>query len=175
MLRRPALILFLLSFFLPSCGPGQLFGPPLTSTPTVTPTFTPTLTPTATLTPTLTPTPTATFTRTPSPTPVVYDGQWSGRTESGGKISFVVMQNGVSSFKVNFYVSIPNGSCDVSMNVSMSPYLDIANDQFNINAPEVKVEGTFDSPSTASGNIIASANHKNCSGGINMTWTAEKQ
>lgn len=56
------------------CGPGQLFGPTLTPTPTATSTPTPTATctPTPTDTPTLTPTrtPTPTPTRTPTPTPI---------------------------------------------------------------------------------------------------------
>jgi hypothetical protein len=173
MLRKPVVIFLLASLLLSACGPGQLLGPTLTLTPTITPTSTPTLTPTATSTPTLTPT--ATFTNTPSPTPVVYDGKWNGHTKSGGKISFTVIQNGVSSFNVSFYVKIPNGSCDVSMNVSVSPYLSISDNLFSIDAPEVKVQGAFDSPATASGNVIASANNAHCSGGVNMTWTAVKK
>ena len=69
------IILLITSLLLSGCGPGQLFGPTLTftptdtATPTITPTLTPTLTPTFTSTPTLTPTLTPTRTRTPTPRP----------------------------------------------------------------------------------------------------------
>lgn len=173
MLHKPAVFLLIMSFLLSACGPGQLFGPTLTPTPTITPTSTPTLTPTATSTPTLTPT--ATFTHTPTPTPIVYDGSWSGRTSAGGKISFKVVENGVSSFDISFYLTIKNGSCDVSMNVSISPALSIADNQFNIGAPDVTVAGVFETATTASGTVAASANHAKCNGGVDLTWTAEKQ
>ena len=60
------LILFVISLLVSSCGPGQLFGPTITPSPTLT------LTPTITPSPTLTPTPTSTLTPTitPTPTPV---------------------------------------------------------------------------------------------------------
>jgi hypothetical protein len=61
------------------------------------------------------------------------------------------------------------------MNTSISPYLDITDGQFNIGAPEIKVAGTFDSPSTASGTVEATANNARCNGGISLTWTAQKQ
>lgn len=57
-------LLILFSLFLAACGPGQLFGPTLSPTPTLT--STPTLTPTSTFT--LTPTLTSTSTITPLPT-----------------------------------------------------------------------------------------------------------
>jgi len=76
-----SLILFA-SFVLSACGPGQLFGPTITPTPTNTPTTTPTPTPTSTptLTPTSTstPTPTQTFTPTPTLVPIAV-GKWSGK------------------------------------------------------------------------------------------------
>jgi hypothetical protein len=60
------------------------------------------------------------------------------------------------------------------MNTSISPYLDITDGQFNIGAPDIKVAGTFDSPSTASGTVEATANKARCNGGISLTWTAER-
>lgn len=54
-----------LASLLSGCGPGQLFGPTLTPTPTIT--STPTTTPTPTATATFTPLPTATPTATPLP------------------------------------------------------------------------------------------------------------
>lgn len=64
------LIIFI-SIILAGCGPGKLFGPTLTPTPTVTltPTTTTTFTPTSTTTNTPTFTPTPTNTQTPTPTP----------------------------------------------------------------------------------------------------------
>lgn len=175
MFRKFALILLFVPLLLSACGPGQLLGPTLTPTPTITPTFTLTSTPTATFTPTLTLTPTATFTQTPSPTPIVYDGVWNGTTSSGGKISFKIINNGVASFAVSFYLKIKNGSCDVSMNTTISPYLSITDNQFNIGAPEVKVAGTFDSPTMASGTVQATANNARCNGGVSLTWTAQRK
>jgi hypothetical protein len=75
-MRRQAFVLVVLalSLLVTGCGPGQLFGPTLTFTPTVTPTntatatATPTYTPTATFTPTHTPTATNTATPTHTPT-----------------------------------------------------------------------------------------------------------
>jgi len=173
MFRKSALILVFMSFLLSACEPGQLFSPTLTPTPTITPTST--LTPTATLTPTLTLTPTATFTRIPSPTPVVYDGTWSGKTSSGGKIAFKVVKNGIASFTISFYTKIKNGSCDVSMNVAISPYLDITNDRFNIQGTGITVSGNFDSSSSAVGTVQAAANTARCSGGVSLTWTAQRK
>ena len=68
----------ILSIFISSCGPGQLFGPTFTPTTTLTPTSTPTSTPTLTSTATLTPT--STFTPTPEPHPafVVIEAAISG-------------------------------------------------------------------------------------------------
>jgi hypothetical protein len=59
--------LFLVSFFISSCAPGQIFGATLTPTPTNTSTPTPTQPPT--VTPTFTPTPLPTKTPTSTPTP----------------------------------------------------------------------------------------------------------
>lgn len=175
MLTRSLLIMLLLSLLISACGPGQLFGPTFTPTPTITPTSTSTLTPTATLTPTQTLTPTATLTRTPRPTPIVYDGRWSGRTSAGGKVIFDVVKNKISSLTVNFHLTITNGTCDVSIKVDVPSGLDITNKMFNIDASDVKVVGAFDSATTASGTVIASANNARCNGGVNLTWTAEKQ
>lgn len=60
------LLLILFNLILSGCGPGQLFGPTLTPTPSPTSTLTPTPTPTLTPTPTNTPLPTATPTPLPS-------------------------------------------------------------------------------------------------------------
>ncbi len=67
-------IFIAVSMALTACGPGQLFGPTVTSTATITPTPTNTSTPTPTLTPTPIP-PTA----TPTPIPIILtdgDHKW---------------------------------------------------------------------------------------------------
>ena len=66
--NRILFYIFTLSLFLSGCGPGQLFGPTITPSPTITNTPTPTLTPTNTSTPTSTPTDTPTSTPTQTAT-----------------------------------------------------------------------------------------------------------
>ncbi|MGD0174961.1 MAG: hypothetical protein ABSC61_11145 [Anaerolineales bacterium] len=56
--RTTALLILVMSLVISGCGPGKLFGPALTPTPTITPTQTPTITPSQT--PTQTPSPTST-------------------------------------------------------------------------------------------------------------------
>jgi hypothetical protein len=68
-MKKAFIILFFVSTLISACGPGQVFGPTLTPTPTNTLTPTPTLTPTITPTFTSTPSPTATITATPTPPP----------------------------------------------------------------------------------------------------------
>lgn len=76
-MKRTLIALFLLSFLISACGPGQIFGPTVTPTPTNTsiPTSTPTTAPTPIPTetptplPTLTPTVTVPPTETPIPQP----------------------------------------------------------------------------------------------------------
>jgi len=67
------IILLIITMITSACGPGQLFGPTITTTPTdtltptITPTFTATFTPTLTATLTTTQTPSSTSTPTPLP------------------------------------------------------------------------------------------------------------
>lgn len=73
--RTIVILVLMMSLLISSCGPGQLFGPTITPSPTYT--LTPTLTPTSTSTLTPTPTPTPTLTPTPIPgiqVPVRVDG-----------------------------------------------------------------------------------------------------
>jgi len=65
------LILVVISSLVSSCGPGQLFGPTITPSPTAT--LTPTVTPSPTLTPTRTSTPTPTITPTQTPVAATFD------------------------------------------------------------------------------------------------------
>jgi hypothetical protein len=74
-IKKPSLMLWMLSLIITSCGPGQFLGPTLTPTLTSTsspsPTATPTITPTATYTPTPTQTRTTTPTRKPTSTKTI--------------------------------------------------------------------------------------------------------
>jgi hypothetical protein len=67
-MKKVLLKLFLFSFVISACSPGQMFGPTFTPTPTNTPTPTSTPTITPTFTPTLTPTQEPTYTPTSTPT-----------------------------------------------------------------------------------------------------------
>jgi hypothetical protein len=163
MSRKVTLILILLSFLLSACGPGQLFGP------TITPTATSTPTPTATLTPTPTSTPTM------KPTPIVYDGDWAGTTSSGGRITFTLQGNGILSIRVNFGLSTKNSSCNVDMNTTISPPLPMSLNTFDFQTTDLKIKAIFDSATNASGTVEARQDSKHCTGGVNLTWTAEKQ
>lgn len=82
-MKKIAITFVLLVLMLVSCGPGQLFGPTKTPTPTITPTPTPTNTPTPT--PTNTPTPTPTKTPAPTNTPTPTNTQIGG---GSGKLIF---------------------------------------------------------------------------------------
>jgi hypothetical protein len=82
-----AIVLGMVLLFLTGCGPGQLFGPTITPTPTSTPTFTPT--PTPTLTPTITPSPTATLTPTITPTPTAIPAQGTPIASKNWEITVV--------------------------------------------------------------------------------------
>ena len=83
----------LLSFLMSACGPGQLFGPTITPSPTFTltpsPTSTPTLTPTATSTPTETPIP-------PEPTSALSPDAEGGSFETAVVIETSNMFEGIA-------------------------------------------------------------------------------
>lgn len=73
-------LFFVLSLLLPSCSPGQIFGPKITPTPTPTPTLAP----------------------TPTPDPLLTrSGEWKGETVSS-EFSFTVSQDG--KYITDFYL-----------------------------------------------------------------------
>jgi hypothetical protein len=86
-----------------------------------------------------------------------------------------VPESGIATIKVSFGVSIKNGSCNVTMDTSISPPWSISLNEFSISTTELKIKGVFDSPTSASGTVEAAATSPRCSGGINVTWTAEKE
>ena len=135
------------------------------------------------------PAPTRTFTAVPSstytpapaststlrPTPVVYDGEWYGTTSAGGRVSFKIEQNGITSFKVSFSFSTDKGSCDVTSETTISPAPEITGNEFSIEIPSLTFAGNFDTSTTASGTLDALQDSPRCIGGINVSWTAFKE
>jgi hypothetical protein len=82
-IKFTTIILLLTSgVFFSACGPGQLFGPTLTPTPTNT--STPTLTPTSTVTPSPTITPTVASTIPPAPDCLATSGKWESHETAEG-------------------------------------------------------------------------------------------
>ena len=156
---RPIIIL---TIFLTACA-----GPANQTVPTTRMTPVPTRT--------QAPLPTAPLTHTPIPTPIVYDGDWSGTTDSGGTIQFTIQNNAVVSLRVNFGFSTNNASCNVDSNTTISPGHPISGDGFQIDIPSLKLTSVFNSPTAASGTLAASADSRRCHVSVNLTWTAEKQ
>jgi hypothetical protein len=165
---RASLFLLASAIALSACGPGALFGPTLTPTATVTPTASSTPIPTATGTATRTPTPT--------PTPVVYDGEWSGTTGAGGRVKFRIENNRLVSIRVSFGFALQNSSCNVDVNSTITPGLPLDRNHIEFEAPSsLAFRGTFDSATTAAGTLSGWQDTPNCTGGIHLTWDAEKQ
>ena len=67
MIKKAFVVIFFVGFILSACGPGQMFGPAYTPTPTNTPIPTVTSTPIPSNTPAATPTEAVTATSTPNP------------------------------------------------------------------------------------------------------------
>jgi hypothetical protein len=149
----------ILSLFVSACGPGQLFGPTITSTPTNTPTSTPTLTPT--IPPTNTPRTTATPrpTATPSPTPDLSCGIGNGKWETNEivtafaptpMITFVVKDCKVTQVEITsfpapgelFWWQLEN-----SIPIQGKTFTHTQTDAFG----SFTFEGTFDSETAAHG------------------------
>lgn len=114
--KRQIGVIFVLitSLIISGCGPGQLFGPTITSTPTKT--MTPTTTHTPTATSTRTSTPTKTPTRTPSPTPTLPINVPTPKEGYAIVIGRVVRLNGegAPNMKVQIcsvYANTPFGVC----------------------------------------------------------------
>jgi hypothetical protein len=163
--HRTLFLLLLTSILLSACRPGQVFGP----TTTLTPSATLTPSPTATLTPAPTSTPTL------KPTPIVYDGEWAGTTSAGGRVTFRMEGNNLVAIRVNFGLSTKNSNCNVDMNTTISPGLSLSVNTFSLQTTDLTIKGAFDSATTASGTVIASHDSPHCSGGVDLTWTAERK
>lgn len=112
------IILFLLlSTLFSACGPGQLFGPTLTPTPSATPTHTPT--PTPTLPPTATSTPLPTATSTPLPGLGITDSELVSWAKD---FDYILDETSVDGLPVRKYVS-QEGYITLTL-VGESPYVE---------------------------------------------------
>lgn len=156
-----------------------------TATETATPTETPTPTPshTPTITPTPTPTPTPTETRTPTPTPFTgYDGDWSGMTSQELPISFTVQNYVVTSLTVEFKKTNFSFTCTYTLNHFRDT--PITGNTFQVTGQAgsptgasviYTITGTFNSNTSASGDLQMTVDDVLCNGDVNATWTATKQ
>ncbi len=145
------------------CGSGQAIGP--TFTPTSTATSTPTVTPTHT------PKPTPTLTPTSTSTPVIYDGEWKGKTKQGWPISFTVIDN------IFYDLTVKYGSSDCNIEYSVEDLgAEIEDGGFFVNlegdALTLNVIGKFTTQTTA----IGSFEVKDPDCGIDeKSWEASKK
>jgi hypothetical protein len=138
---------------------------PATSTPAFTDTPLPTSTPLPTDTP------------EPTPTPISYDGEWKGATSQDLKLSFTVVNNGLTSIAIK--AKLEGAGCTVTMETTgtfTTPY-PIENGTFTIasggGGTDHTFTGTFTSPDSASG-TLEYVNTGGCSGTIKVDWTATK-
>jgi hypothetical protein len=141
---------------------GSATGPMVTPTPTPTPT--PTATPT--LTPTLTPTP------TPTPSPEL--GTWSGTTSQGKPIEFDVVEGSLGIARIEFgYKGTcgPGCTCNGHVDTTSGP-LPIVDSAFSQSTTTYDISGTFDSSTSASGDLdVHIPGAQGCKSGL-LTWTA---
>ena len=158
-------------------------GTPSAVQPTVPPTVAPTDTPTAMLTATPTPTPTAVPTATPTatatprptvtPTPTLasidYEGSWRGTTDSGAKIQFTVVRKAI------VYVRLTMQCGGTTMKSSSPDRIRLNGATFHAGGSYYTIDGTFDSPSSASGTLRTPKSDDPCGGGLNEQWTAQFQ
>jgi len=166
--------------------------------PTASPTATSTVTPTATQTPvssdtevylplvmkeySIGPAPTPTITPIPSETPtptatseavVPNDGDWSGTTSQGRDISLSVVNNGTEIDTITISVGWGGACGGVSSTTNYFYNAVINNANFYASqANGTEVEGTFTSPTSASGDFYAVLEIDYCRVTTSGTWTA---
>jgi len=146
----------------------------LTPVPTFTPTPMPTRIHTPTPMPTLTPTSALTATQalrltpTASPESIVYDGDWSGITDQGKRISFKVVNNAITSLRVEYAQSI----CPLTY-ISLESFR-ISGNSFTATSkfPSLTITGTFSSRDNVSGTL--QADKSPCGEPITVKWNANK-
>ncbi len=148
--------MFILSLFVSACGPGQLFGPTVTSTPTNT------LTPTSTLIPTITPSPTATLTATitPSPTPscAVKSGKWESNEVGTGRANDPIFTFTVENCQITQAAFWAKLAPDATFWLPVKSDIPIQDKSFKYTSTDslggFTVEGTFESETFSQGIIF---------------------
>ncbi len=148
------IVLIAFSLIATSCGPGQLFGPTITPTPTNT--LTPTPTSTITPSPTSTPTPTA----TPSPTPscAVKNGKWESNEVGTGRATGPIFTFTVENCQItqaSFWANLAPG---VTFWLPIKSDFPIQDKSFSYTSTDplggFTVEGAFDTETHSQGIIL---------------------
>ena len=154
----------------PVSGDTEVFLPLALNEPYTGPAPTPTSTlhPTITSTPTKTPTPTAT-----SEVVVPNDGNWSGNTNEPRNISFGVVSNGTEIDMITISVGW-GGACGGVSSTTNYLYDAVINNGgfYKSQTNGTEVEGTFTSPTSASGDFYAVLEIDYCRVTTSGTWTA---
>ncbi|NWJ47019.1 MAG: hypothetical protein HXX08_14245 [Chloroflexi bacterium] len=178
-LKRIGPLLLLSLILLVACGEPTATPVPPTATPIpptatpVPPTATP-IPPTATPVPTATPIPpTATPIPSPTPVPTTYDGNWDATASDGTQIAFNVQKN----MFVYFALREP---CTNSSPLRASYTIEKTSLKGTDFSWEItytdKFVGKFESPESASGELIINMDKKvnGCPGARKITWKASK-
>jgi hypothetical protein len=157
----------ILTFILSSCGPGQLSGVAPSATPTSTPISSPTTTVTPTSSPTLT------------PTPIIYDGDWTGKTEQGYPVSFTIEDNTVTKYYIKYGNAAVGCSIEINYDIKndkseIKPKLENGKYEFISDSDVLMIEliGIFNPSGEASGTFKART--KQCDN-VNTTWEASRK
>jgi len=155
------IVLLILCLSLTACGPGQMFGPTITPSPTITPTSTPRLTPTITPSPTSTLTPTITPSPTPSTSCTIPDGKWEGEVEKTANY-YIHARKPLFSFEVKqcFLLAVEIWSFPATNKIFMT-FIDsvpINDNSFNYDIVDQSgthtFEGVFTSETSADGTLF---------------------
>ena len=119
---------------------------------------------------------------TPTSSPSTYDGEWEARAVTGdGKqvnLTFVV-RDSVITWASYSYPGQAGQTCTTLLSTASQPT--IINGKFNItiSSKTASIGGTFNSSSSASGDIsfieVESARALNCVANINATWSGSKK
>jgi hypothetical protein len=160
-------VLLIISISLSSgCAPSEeAIQAAIAKTQTAAPTNTPTITPTSS--PTLT------------PTPIVYDGEWIGKTEQGYPVSFNIENNELVKFYINYGNVAVGCSIEIDYDIKndpreVKPKLENGRYEFISDSDKLMIEliGIFNPSGKASGTFKART--KQCDN-VNTTWEVSRK
>jgi len=106
-----------------------------------------------------------------------YSGSWSGSTSQGESISFTIGSNGFTQFRFSWRISGTGCTVWGTTTITYSTPREFSGNTFTISGTSSNLSysfsGTFNSPTTASGN--ASITYTGgCPGSTNFTWSTNK-